>query len=85
MDFGPLFNAQLDLIRTSKTDDQFFGGKILMNSCKGFGIQEGPTCGLVAIQIAALALELDYVPSVAELFEFCKQERYTKNGESFSS
>lgn len=85
-DFGPLFESQLNAVRSSTTNDdlQIFGGKIRSIPVEKFSTQVGPTCGLVAVRVAASALKLDYVPEVEELLGFCREKNYTKNGECFS-
>lgn len=79
--YGPLFNAQLEAVCS---DFQVFGGKIRALSVGEFETQSGPTCGLVAIRIAALALKCENLPTVSDLLNYGQQQGYTKNGESFS-
>lgn len=81
-DFGPLFASQLDAIRSY--EDNYFGGKIKSRSIQKFDTQVGPTCGLVAVRVAASALKLESIPTVNELLAFCQKHKYTKNGECFS-
>lgn len=82
LDHGPLFASQLDFIRSRH--DNYVGGIIRTLHVKGLETQIGPTCGLVAIRISALALEAKYIPTVDEMLRFCQQNQYTKNGECFS-
>ncbi|KAI6190014.1 hypothetical protein M3Y97_00070900 [Aphelenchoides bicaudatus] len=79
--YGPLFNAQLDAVCS---DFEIFGGRIKSLEVGKFETQSGPTCGLVAVRIAALALKCKDVPSVSELLNYSQQKGYTKHGESFS-
>ncbi|XP_045461359.1 UPF0692 protein CG33108 [Harmonia axyridis] len=50
-------------------------------SLKGY-IQEGPQCGLVALAIACENPNKEFVESI---YEYAKEQKYTYNGEIFSS
>lgn len=80
--YGPLFEAQLYSVCN---EFQACGGKFRILSVGKFDTQIGPTCGLVAVRVAAMALKCPDTPSVGDLLEFCQQKGYTRNGECFST
>ena len=79
---GPLFEAQLNAVCNNNV--QMYGGQIKSLRVGKFDTQIGPTCGLISIQVAAIALECDNIPKIESLIEFCQKNQYTKNGECFS-
>lgn len=75
-DYGVLFSSRLQALGS--------GGAIKLLHVGRFETQIGPTCGLVAVRIGAMALGVEMPPTVDDLLDFSLRNNYTKNGECFS-
>lgn len=81
--FGVLFDHRFDAVRTIVNSEESAGGVIVVKDPVKFDLQQGPTCGPVALVVAGQLLGLE-VPPVSSVMEYNQKEGYTTVGECFS-